>query len=117
MYSYNQLFDMCFDIVQKRKDLIYKKPLKLSLYTITILFQKAKERGINYQDWLPGTTLYNSLTFALSSSEELSKMPCSVQKIKDLSCLAFILNMNDDWKSGVKCFPGFHPQEFKEPKG
>lgn len=102
MYSYNQILDICLEITKKRMSFMYKKPLKLSFYTINILFQKARERGLCDQDWLLGTTLYNSLNFALLSSQEVSKMSCNASKYRDMKCLAFVLKFNDDWKHGIE---------------
>lgn len=102
MYSYNKILKKCIETTQKRKKLIYREPLKLDIHTLIILFEKAKEKGIPQSEWLPGTTLYISLQYALSNFEETTKLPCTMKKYNDLCCLADILDISDDWKRGIK---------------
>ena len=102
MYSYNKILKKCIETAQKRKMLIYREPLKLDIHTLIILFEKAKEKGMKQNDWLPGTSLYITLEYALSDQEETSKLSCTMKKYNDLCCLADILDIPDDWKRGIK---------------
>ena len=98
----NELLDKAIEITQKRKNFIYKEPLRLNIETIKKLHFLANNRGIAHQEWLPSISLWLSIEFARSNHHENSKLPCSLTKYSFMQDLATLLEINDDWKSGIK---------------
>lgn len=90
------------EIVKDRNNLVYRDPLKLKVDEISELMDLANAQGLDNAEWLPGISLWQSLEYARITRLENAKLKCSLKKYDDICELATLLNLDDEWKAGVK---------------
>lgn len=96
------ILEKAVEITRDRNRLVYREPLKLPFATIKELLDLATSQGLKHAEWLPGISLWNSLEYARTTRLEKAKLPCSLEKYDNMCALATLLNMDDEWKAGVK---------------